>query len=82
MPTRTNDEVEQKVLDARARHRDGLDVLGPKIGVPPTGCPGSCAVYVPYLRECDPMTGEVVRSSKQTAVRRDAEELTSSRTLE
>ena len=41
MPTRTNDEVEQKVLDARAKHRDGPDVLGPKVGVPPTGCPGS-----------------------------------------
>ena len=24
---------------------------------------------VPYLRECDPMTGEVIRASKPTAVR-------------
>ena len=24
---------------------------------------------VPYLRECDPLTGEVTRSSKQTAIR-------------
>ena len=28
---------------------------------------------VPYLRECDPMTGEVIRSSKQTAVRYERE---------
>lgn len=28
---------------------------------------------VPYLRECDPMTGEVIRSSKQTAQRYERE---------
>ena len=28
---------------------------------------------VPYLRECDPITGEVIRSSKQTAVRYERE---------
>ena len=35
MPTKTSDEVERKVLAARAEHRDGSDVLGPKVGVPP-----------------------------------------------
>src|SRR3954469_13113860 len=35
MPTRTCAEVEQAVLAARAEYRDGQDVLGPKIGVPP-----------------------------------------------
>ncbi|HHT8960846.1 TPA: helix-turn-helix domain-containing protein, partial [Burkholderia cenocepacia] len=35
MPAKTSDEVEQKVLAARAKHREGPDVLGPKIGVPP-----------------------------------------------
>src|SRR3712207_8528100 len=34
MPTKTTPEVEQKVLAARAEHRDGPDVLGPKVGVP------------------------------------------------
>lgn len=34
MPTKTSCEVEQKVLAAREKHRDGPDVLGPKIGVP------------------------------------------------
>ena len=32
MPTRTSEEIEQKVLAGRAEHRDGPDVLGPKLG--------------------------------------------------
>lgn len=70
MPTRTSAEVEQEVLAARAELRDGPDVLGPKIGVPPRTVSRILRRHgVPYLRECDPMTGEVIRSSKQTAVR-------------
>ena len=70
MPTRTSAEVEQKVLAARAEHRDGPDVLGPKVGVPARTVSRILRRHgVPYLRECDPMTGEVIRSSKQTAVR-------------
>ncbi|WUU96473.1 leucine zipper domain-containing protein [Actinoallomurus sp. NBC_01490] len=34
IPTRTNDEVERKVLAARAEHRAGPDVLAPLVGVP------------------------------------------------
>ncbi|WP_153506058.1 IS481 family transposase [Cumulibacter manganitolerans] len=70
MPTKTSDEVEQKVLAARVEHRDGPDVLGPKVGVAPRTVSRILRRHdVPYLRECDPMTGEVIRSSKQTAVR-------------
>lgn len=70
MPTRTSDEIEQKVLTARREHRDGPDVLGPKIGVPPRTVSRILRRHeVPYLRACDPMTGEVIRSSKQTARR-------------
>ena len=70
MPTRTSEEVEQKVLRARAAHREGQDVLAPKIGVPPRTVARILRRHgVPYLRECDPMTGEVIRSSKQTAQR-------------
>ena len=69
-PTRTSDEVEQKVLAARAEHRDGPDVLGPKVGVPARTVSRILRRHaVPYLRQCDPMTGAVIRSSKQTAVR-------------
>lgn len=70
MPTKTSDEVEQKVLTARAEHRAGPDVLGPKVGVPARTVSRILRRHgVAYLRECDPMTGEVIRSSKQTAVR-------------
>lgn len=70
MPTRTSGEIEQKVLAARARDRSGPDVLGPEVGVPARTVSRILRRHgVPYLRECDPMTGEVIRSSKQTAVR-------------
>lgn len=70
MPTRTSAEVEEKVLAARAEHRDGPDVLGAKVGVPARTVSRILRRHgVAYLRELDPMTGEVIRSSKQTAVR-------------
>lgn len=74
MPTRTSEEVEQRVLAARATHRDGPDVLGPKVGVPARTVSRILRRHhVPYLRECDPITGEVIRSSKQTAIRYERE---------
>jgi transposase InsO family protein len=73
-PTRTAPEVEQRVLAARAEHREGPDVLGPKVGVPARTVSRILRRHaVPYLRECDAMTGEVIRSSKQTAVRYERE---------
>ena len=70
MPTKTSDEIEQKVLAARVEFRDGPDVLGPKVGVPARTVSRILRRHrVPYLRELDPITGEVIRSSKQTAVR-------------
>lgn len=70
MPTRTSAEVEHTVLVARAVRREGPDVLGPKVGVPARTVSRILRRHrVPYLRECDPITGEVIRSSKQTAVR-------------
>lgn len=73
-PTRTSDEVEQKVLAARAKHRDGPDVLSAKVGVPARTVSRILRRHgVPYLRECDPLTGEVIRSSKQTATRYERE---------
>ncbi len=70
MPTRTSEKVEQEVLAARAAHREGPDVLSAKAGVPARTSSRILRRHdVPYLRECDPMTGEVIRSSKSTAVR-------------
>jgi transposase InsO family protein len=74
MPTRTSTEVEQKVLAARAEHRDGPDVLGPKVGVPARTVSRILRRHgVAYLRELDPITGEVIRSSKQTTTRYERE---------
>jgi transposase InsO family protein len=70
MPTKTAPDVEERVLAARAEHRDGPDVLASKVGVPARTVSRILRRHgVPYLRECDPMTGEVIRSSKATAVR-------------
>lgn len=70
MPTRTSDEIEHKVLAARAEHREGPDVLGPRVEVAPRTVSRILRRHgMPYLRQCDPLTGAVIRSSKHTAVR-------------
>ena len=74
MPTKSSDEVEQKVLAARA----GIATV-PMSSARRSGCrPGQSSRIlrrhgVAYLRECDPITGEVIRSSKHTAVRYERE---------
>ncbi len=69
-PTRTPAKVEQRVLDLRRRSRRGQDWLGAELGVPARNV---CRIlrrrHAPYLVECDPLTGRVIRASKATAVR-------------
>ncbi len=69
-PTRTPTEVENRIIELRSRERRGPAWLGTELGVPARtvsrvlvrrGQPRLCAL--------DPMTGEVIRSSKTTAVR-------------
>jgi transposase InsO family protein len=68
--TRTAPQVEQAVLAMRREERRGQDWLGPELGVPARTVSRILRRHrVPYLRECDPLTGEVIRSSKTTAVR-------------
>lgn len=70
MPTKTSAQVEAAVLDARRVHREGPDLLGPRVGVPARTVSRILARHgVPRLAVCDPMTGEVIRSSKATTVR-------------
>jgi len=70
MPTKTLPEVEARVVAARAEHRRGQDWLGPELGIPPRTVSRILRRHkVPHLAVCDPMTGEVIRSSKTTAVR-------------
>ena len=69
-PRRTPAEVEQQVLQLRHRERRGQDWLGAELGLPARTVSAILRRHqVPYLRECDPLTGEVIRSSKTTAVR-------------
>ena len=69
-PTRTLVETEDRIIELRRRERRGPAWLGAELGVPARtvsrvllrrGQPRLCAL--------DPMTGEVIRSSKQTATR-------------
>jgi transposase len=69
-PRQTSAEVEQRVLAARREHRRGQDWLGPELGVPARTVSRVLRRHrVPRLAECDPLTGEVIRASKTTAVR-------------
>ena len=69
-PARTPHQVEERVLAARGEHRRGQDWLGPELGVPARTVSRILRRHqVPRLCECDPLTGEVIRASKTTAVR-------------
>ena len=70
MPTRTSAAVEQFVVAARAEHRRGQDWLGAELGMPARTVGRILRRHhVPHLAVCDPMTGEVIRASKTTAIR-------------
>ncbi len=70
MPTRTSPEVEAVVVAARVEHRRGPDWLGPELGLAARTVSRILRRNdMPGLAICDPMTGEVIRSSKATAVR-------------
>jgi len=69
-PTRTPTALEQQVLALRRAQRRGQDWLGPELAVPARTVSRILRRHrVPYLRECDPLTGQVIRASKTTAVR-------------
>src|SRR4051812_10391415 len=69
-PRRTPAEVEARVLAMRAEQRRGQDWIGPELGVPARTVSAILRRHrVPYLRECDPLTGQLIRASKATAVR-------------
>jgi transposase InsO family protein len=69
-PNQTPVEVEEAIVAMRRGERRGQDWIGPELGVPPRTVSRVLRRHgAPYLRECDPMTGEVIRASKTTAVR-------------
>ncbi|GAA5143589.1 IS481 family transposase [Pseudonocardia adelaidensis] len=70
MPTRTSADVEAQVVAQREQQRRGQDWLGPELGVAPRTVSRILRRHhMPYLRELDSLTGEVIRASKTTAVR-------------
>ncbi|MDX6325170.1 MAG: hypothetical protein QOK15_1524 [Nocardioidaceae bacterium] len=69
-PRQTPLEVEQRVVQLRRVERRGQDWLGPELGIPARTVGAILRRHnVPLLRECDPLTGEVIRASKVTALR-------------
>jgi transposase InsO family protein len=74
MPTRTSPAIEAAVMAARIEHRRGQDWLGPELGLPARTVSRILRRHqMPRLSVCDPMTGEVIRASKTTAVRYERE---------
>ena len=73
-PHQTSVEVEEAIVVTRRAERRGQDWIGPELGIAPRTVSRVLRRHgVPYLRECDPMTGEVIRASKTTAVRYERE---------
>lgn len=69
-PRQTSTTVEQAVLALRRDKRRGQDWIGPELGIAPRTVSAILRRHrVPYLRECDPLTGQVIRASKTTTVR-------------
>jgi transposase InsO family protein len=69
-PSQTSPELEAQVLAARSEYRRGQDWLGPELGIAARTVSRILRRHhVPRIAECDPMTGEVIRASKTTAIR-------------
>ena len=69
-PTRTSAELEARVVDLRRLERRGPDWIGAELGVPArTVSRILCRHHMPRLAVLDPITGQVIRASKVTAVR-------------
>ena len=74
MPTRNAAEVETRIVELRVRERCGPDWLAAELGVPARTVSRVLRRHqVPHLADLDPMTGQVIRSSKTTAVRYERE---------
>lgn len=69
-PRRTPQDIEALVLAHRREQRQGPDRIAQDTGVPASTCNRILRRHgIPLLRECDPLTGEVIRASRTTAKR-------------
>jgi transposase InsO family protein len=70
MPARTSQRAEALVVDARRRLRAGPAFLAPVTGVPERTISRILRrAGMPRLADCDPLTGQLIRSAKSTAIR-------------
>ncbi|MEN2743713.1 IS481 family transposase [Sinomonas halotolerans] len=69
-PRKTSAELEQRIIDLRQSERRGPAWIGAQLEVPPRTVSRFLARNgLPPLAALDPMSGELIRSSKATAVR-------------
>jgi transposase InsO family protein len=69
-PQRTSSAVEGAVIDLRIKSRRGQQWISEELGVPARTVSAILRRHdMPYLRDCDPLTGTVIRASKTTTVR-------------
>jgi transposase InsO family protein len=69
-PTRTAPEIEAKVVQCRIEQRCGPGRISEQTGVPARTVSRVLRRHgLPRLDQCDPMTGELIRASKRTALR-------------
>lgn len=69
-PRRTPASVETAVVELRRTSRRGQDWIGAELAMPARTVSAILRRHeVAYLRDCDPLTGALIRSSKATAVR-------------
>jgi transposase len=72
-PNRASPEIEAAVLELRSTHRRGQDWIGPELGVPARTVSRILRRHdVPRLADMDPMTGQLIRASKTTAIRNES----------
>lgn len=73
-PRRTLPELEQLVVALRLRERSGRDDIATRTGVPARTVSRILARHqVPHLSRLDPISGQLIRASKTTAIRYERE---------
>lgn len=69
-PHRTAADLEAAVVELRRSSRRGQQWIADELGVPARTVSAILRRHqMPYLRQCDPLTGAPIRTSKMTAVR-------------
>ena len=81
-PAQTSVEVEEAIVVMRRTERRGQDWIGPDLGVPARTVSRVLRRHgVPYLRECDPLTGEVLRKLQRYTIYPKSHYVTTRRTV-